>query len=114
MTNISKNGSEWLGLMKEFIEVAADAAKIARAKNNCSDLAITARKVGSDYSLNNRQLSCVYKLGFAALAAGVPYIPQGKGAASAIPDDPNSSKLWRRRESNPRPKSHLKDFYKLI
>jgi len=31
MAGISKNGSEWLGLMREFIEVAADAAKIARA-----------------------------------------------------------------------------------
>ncbi|MBI5356308.1 recombinase family protein [Candidatus Collierbacteria bacterium] len=34
MTSISKNGSEWLGLMREFIELAAAAAKIARAKHN--------------------------------------------------------------------------------
>ena len=32
MASISKNGSEWLGLMREFIEVAAVAAKI-RARN---------------------------------------------------------------------------------
>jgi len=84
MNSISKNGSEWLGLMREFIQVAASAAKIARAKNNCSDLAITAKKVGSDYSLNNRQLSCVYKTGFSALAAW----PFAACAAS------NYSKLW--------------------
>ena len=93
MTSISKNGSEWLGLMKKFIEVAADAAKIARAKHNGEELSFFAKKVGSDYSLNDRRLFCVYKQGFAALAAGA-------GAASAIPNDPNSPKLWARKESN--------------
>jgi hypothetical protein len=87
MASISKNGSEWLGLMREFIEVAADAAKIARAKHNGEELSFFAKKVGSDYSLNNRRLFCVYKQGFAALAAGA-------GVASAIPNDPNSPKLW--------------------
>ena len=100
MVSISKNGSEWLGLMREFIEVAADAAKIARAKHNGEELSFFARKVGSDYSLNNRRLFCVYKQGFAALATVA-------GVASAIPDDPFSSKLWRWRESNPRPKFHF-------
>jgi len=94
MASISKNGSEWLGLMRKFIEVAASAAKIARAKHNGEELSFFAKKVGSDYSLDNRRLFCVYKQGFATLAAGAPYVPQGKGAASAIPDDPFSSKLW--------------------
>ena len=84
--------------MREFIEVAADAAKIARAKHNGEELSFFAKKVGSDYSLDNRRLFCVYKKGFAALAAGA-------GAASAIPDDPNSPKLWARIESDYR--SHL-------
>ena len=87
MASVSKNGSEWLGLMKEFIEVAADAVKIARAKHNGEELSFFAKKVGSDYSLNNRRLFCVYKQGFATLAAGA-------GAASAISDSPNSPKLW--------------------
>jgi len=87
MASVSKNGSEWLGLMREFIEMAADAAKIARAKHNGEELSFFAKKVGSDYSLFNRRLFCVYKQGFAALAAGA-------GAASAIPDDPFSPKLW--------------------
>ncbi len=34
-----------------------------------------------------RRLFCVYKQGFATLATVA-------GVASAIPDDPNSSKLW--------------------
>src|SRR3989338_6374086 len=99
MVSISKNGSEWLGLMREFIEVAADAAKIARAKHNGEELSFFAKKVGSDYSLLNRRLLCVYKQGFAALAAGA-------GAASAIPDSPNSPKLWALMESNHVPRSY--------
>src|SRR3989344_2015258 len=87
IASISKNGSEWLGLMKEFIEVAADAAKIARAKHNGEELSFFAKKVGSDYSLLNRRLFCVYKQGFAALATVA-------GVASAIPNDPFSPKLW--------------------
>ena len=86
MASVSKNGSEWLGLMREFIEVAADAAKIARAKHKGEELSCFAKKVGSDYSLSNRQLFCVYKQGFAALAAVA-------GVASAIPDNPFSPKL---------------------
>ena len=93
MASVSKNGSEWLGLMREFIEVAANAAKIARAKHNGEELTFFAKKVGSDYSLNNRRLFCVYKKGFVALAAGA-------GAASAIPDDPFSPKLWARLDSD--------------
>ena len=50
-----------------------------------------------------RRLFCVYKQGFAALAAGAPYVPQGKGAASAIPDSPNSPKLWAAMELNHAP-----------
>ena len=69
MNSVSKNGNEWLGLMREFIEVAVSTAKIARAKNNPDELCSIGKKVGSDYSLNNRQLSCVYKTGFSALAA---------------------------------------------
>ena len=100
MASVSKNGSEWLGLMRKFIEVAASAAKIARAKHNGEELSFFAKKVGSDYSLNNRRLFCVYKQGFATLAAGAPYVPQGKGVASAIPDDPFSPKLWTQEVSN--------------
>jgi hypothetical protein len=71
-----------------------EKSKIARAKHNGEELSFFAKKVGSDYSLNNRWLFCVYKKGFAALAAGA-------GAASAIPDDPQNPKLWASVESNP-------------
>ena len=43
-----------------------------------------------------RRLFCVYKQGFAALAAGA-------GVASAIPDDPFSPKLWTRLGSDQGP-----------
>ena len=62
-------------------------AKIARAENNCHDLSTMAKKVGSNYSLFNRRLFCVYKQGFAALAAGA-------GATSAILGSPENPNLW--------------------
>ena len=65
MTSISKNGSEWLEPMREFINVAADAAKTARAENNSQELKFLAQKVGSNYTLLNRQLFCQFKKGFA-------------------------------------------------
>ena len=94
MASISKNGDEWLGLMKEFIEVAASAAKTARAKNNRDELKFIAQKVGSDYQILNQSLSCKYERGFAALAAGA-------GAASALPENSQNSFVCRERESNP-------------
>ena len=94
MAGISKNGSEWLGLMREFIEMAASAAKIVRAKNNGEKLSFFAKKVGSDYLINNRHLDCQYKIGFEALATEA-------GVASALPNNPNYPKLWTQGESDP-------------
>lgn len=99
MVSISKNGSEWLGLMREFIEMAANAAKIARAKNNGEKLSFFAKKVGSDYLINNRHLDCHYKIGFEALATEA-------GDASAFPNNPNYPKLWAMIDSNYRPPSY--------
>jgi len=64
-----------------------------RAKHNGEELSFFAKKVGPDYSLNNRRLFFVYKQGFVALAAMALYVPHDKGAASAIPDNPFSPKL---------------------
>ncbi len=75
---IKTKGSSWLEPMKEFIKEAADAAKIARAKNNCKDLAIFAKKVGSNYFLQDKRLEFSLSEASAALAARA-------GAASAYP-----------------------------
>ena len=56
--------------MREFINVAINCDKIARAKNNGEELAFFAKRVGSNFFLSNRQLSAEYKKGFAALRAG--------------------------------------------
>ena len=77
---IKTKGSSWLEPLKEFIKEAADAAKIARAKNNCKDLAIFAKKVGSNYFLKDKRLEFSLSEASAALAARA-------GAASAYPDD---------------------------
>ena len=54
-------------------------AKIVRAKNNCHDLSIMAKKVGSNFFLSDKRLSFVPNLGFdsvksyrASLRAGAP------------------------------------------
>ena len=76
---IKTKGSSWLEPLKEFIKEAADAAKIARAKNNCKDLAIFAKKVGSNYFLKDKRLEFSLSEASAALAARA-------GAASPYPD----------------------------
>ena len=75
---IAKNGTVWLEPMREFVNCALQAQKVARAENNCHDLSIMAKKVGSNFFLMNRRLSANLNYAFAALSAGA-------GAASAVP-----------------------------
>ena len=86
IAKISKSGSSWLEPMKEFVISALQAQKIAAAKNECHDLAIMAKTVGSNYSLFNRQLRPDLKYPFAALSAE-------RGAASAAPNSLAISKM---------------------
>ena len=81
---ISKNGTVWLEPMREFVNCALQAQKIARAKNNCHDLSTMAKKVGSNFFLMNRRLSANLNYAFAALSA------EG-GAASAAPTNSSIS-----------------------
>ena len=98
IARISKSGSAWLEPMREFVISALQAQKIARAKNECHDLAIMAKTVGSNYSLFNRQLRPDLKYPFAALSA------EG-GAASAAPNSANISILVSRLGLEPRTNS---------
>ena len=61
------NGSSWLEPMREFIFTSKTGAKIARAKNNCEELASFAKNIGSNFFLTNRYLSADYKKGFNTL-----------------------------------------------
>ena len=68
---INNNGSSWLEPFTEFTKSALLAHKIARAKNNCDDLSIIAKTVGSNYFLLNKTITPKYQNdGFLALAAG--------------------------------------------
>ena len=53
--------------MKEFLNVAKDSQKVARAKNNCEEIASFAKNIGSNFFLTNRHLCADYKLGFNTL-----------------------------------------------
>ena len=82
--DISQKGVSWLEPFQEFVNCALRAQKIACAKNNCPDLLIGAKTVGSNFFLKNRRLSASFKKGgYDALAAEA-------GAASAAPLGPSS------------------------
>ncbi len=72
----------WFEPLLEIINDAANAAKIACAKNNCSDLTIIAKKVGSNYLIENRQLTITLKKPFNLLCAPPP--AQRKNRASLL------------------------------
>ena len=88
-SQISKNGTVWLEPMREFVNCALQAQKIARAKNNCHDLSIMAKKVGSNYFLFDRRLRGELNFPFAALASDA-------GVASAAPNQSAISKIVKR------------------
>ncbi|MBI3576504.1 hypothetical protein HY086_00470 [Candidatus Gottesmanbacteria bacterium] len=54
-------------LVKDFINSALEAHKIARAKNNGEELSFFAKKVGSNYFLSGRRLEFYPSGGFLAL-----------------------------------------------
>ena len=85
-SQIEKNGTVWLEPMREFVNCALQAQKVARAENNCHDLSIMAKKVGSNFFLFNRRLSANLNFPFAALSAEA-------GAASAAPTSNSISLL---------------------
>lgn len=72
ITEIKMKGSSWLEPLKEFIKEAADAAKIARAKNNPDQLSAVGKKVGSNYFLFNKRLQFLPNSPYDLLAAPAP------------------------------------------
>ncbi len=83
---LTAENPNWIEGVKEFIDYAQKCAKIARAKNNCHDLSIMAKKVGSNFFLLNRRLSANLNYAFAALSAEAV-------AASAAPTTSSISKM---------------------
>ena len=66
--------------------LATASTKVARAENNCHDLSIMAKNVGSNFFLKDRRFSATLDFPFAALSA------EG-GAASAAPSTFAISKM---------------------
>src|SRR3989344_5653599 len=69
ISGLEKNQFVWVELVKDFINSALEAHKIARAKNNGEELSFFAKKVGSNYFLSGRRLEFFPSDGFLALAA---------------------------------------------
>ncbi len=58
---LTSDNPNWIEAVKEYITCAQKCAKIARAENNCHDLADMAKKVGSKYFLKDKQIEfCLY------------------------------------------------------
>ena len=72
ISSFEKNRFAWVELVKEFINSALEAHKIARVKNNGEELSFFAKKVGSNYFLSGRRLEFLPFRGFNALAALAP------------------------------------------
>ena len=72
ISSFEKNQFQWVELVRDFINSALEAHKIARAKNNGEELSFFAKKVGSNYFLSDRHLEFSPLRGFNALAAPAP------------------------------------------
>ena len=91
---INANGSSWLEPFTEFVSSALLAHKIARAKNNCDDLSIIAKTIGSNYFLLDKTITPKFKNdGFLALA-------NGAGVACATSHSCDYEKLLPDKDSN--------------
>ena len=108
-SQIEKNGTVWLEPMREFVNCALQAQKVACAENNCHDLSVVAKKVGSNFFLSDKRLSFVPNLGFdsvksyrASLRAGAPdpaisesVSPDGfEPSTSSLRGNCSTIKLW--------------------
>jgi len=65
---LEAGGSAWIEPMREFIQTAVQCEKIARAKNNSEDVAIFAKRIGSNFFLSDRRLTAEFRQGFAAVS----------------------------------------------
>ena len=65
---LEAGGLSWIEPMKEFIKTASECEKIARAKNNCEDIGIFAKRVGSNFFLSDRRLPPTFRQSFAAVS----------------------------------------------
>ena len=54
---VRKKGTLWVEPMRDFIREAVETAKIAHENNNCHLLSQMAKKVGSNYLLENKRIS---------------------------------------------------------
>lgn len=61
ITKIGQGSITWLEPFKDFIEKAKTGAKIARAKNNCEEVALFAKNIGLNFFLDKRKLTAICK-----------------------------------------------------
>ncbi len=65
---LEAGGLSWIEPMREFIKTAIECEKIARAKNNCEDIGIFVKRVGSNFFLSDRRLAAEFRQSFAVVS----------------------------------------------
>ena len=68
IVKLEAGGVSWIEPMREFMKTVAECGKIARTKNNNEDVAIFAKRVGSNFFLSHRRLAADFCRGFAVLS----------------------------------------------
>ncbi len=98
---LEAGGLLWIEPMKEFIKTASECEKIARAKNNCEDMAIFAKRIGSNFFLSDRRLAAEFRQGFAAVsrARTARALPEATPASSISVGDTRLERVASRSQS---------------
>jgi len=65
---LEAGGLSWIEPMREFINTASECGKIARAKNKGEDVAIFAKRIGSNFFLSRHRLAADFRPGYAVLS----------------------------------------------
>ena len=100
------NGSSWLEPMKDYMDCAFQAPKIARAKNNPEELRSFGNRIGSNFFLFNRRLVADYRQPFATLCATPPAQSHLTGSAELskkVPPAGFEPAIYTLRTCRPRP-----------
>ena len=94
LVKINTVGSSWLEPMKEYMDCAFQAQKIARAKNNPDELRSIGKRIGSNFFLLNRRLVADYRQPFATLCATPPAQSHSIGSAELSEKVPQMISQW--------------------
>ena len=117
---VSLQGNLWLEPMRQFIETCIDVGSAAQ-KANAANIAMFLKTAGSNLLLEARRACCEWVLPYSHakarmlfdnMSGRMPDTTKRRGSVGGTIGSPCESTdafWWRRRDLNPRPKSHPKE-----